>query len=381
MLRRVLPSILHFISSLQAVEISNDLAVTCGESKIEVRLDKSYLKSKKVPVTDTAQLHMSQNMTSCEPIEDGDSYKFLIFAPFDSCYTRVEHESEDYVYSNEIFYNNGRNKVMIFKWRCIYEDKYTVSVQHAITPVKRTLSFVTEKGEFDVDMKVYQDESFTASSEVTERTPIKLNTPVYVSLDLNRPFAWSNIVLSIRNCFATDQTESSVNTDNWYSLISGMCVQPEDDSVVLLENGMGTNARFKFNMFKWRTKTSYIYMHCEVYLCDKDKEECSRSDDRICTGADRVRRSAPEINEPAEGEVLTEFKPTFMSRGPILIDEVQSFGKGEIEAYEVEYNNEYLRLYIIVTISVVLAFVGILVGIIAVVIKRRNDQAKELFVN
>jgi len=56
------------------------------------------------------------------------------------------------------------------------------------------------------------------------------------------------------------------------------CVQPQDDSVVLLENGMGTNARFKFNMFKWRTKTSYIYMHCEVYLCDVDKEECSRSE-------------------------------------------------------------------------------------------------------
>jgi hypothetical protein len=217
---------------------------------------------------------------------------------------------------------------------------------------------------------------------VNERTPIKLNTPVYVSLDLNRPFAWQNIVLSIRNCFATDQTQASVETDNWYSLISGMCVQPQDDSVVLLENGMGTNARFKFNMFKWRTKTSYIYMHCEVYLCDVDKEECSRSEDRICTGADRVRRSAPEINEPAEGEVLTEFKPTFMSKGPIIIDEVKIIGKGEIEALEVQlYDNEFLRLYIIVTICVVLAFVGILVGIIAVVIRRRNQQAKELFVN
>jgi hypothetical protein len=367
---------------LYAVEIGNDIAVECGERKIEVRLDKSYLHSKKVHVTDKAQLHMSENQTSCEPIEEDESYKFVIFAPFDSCYTRVEHETEDYVYSNEIFYNNGRNKIMIFKWRCIYEDKYTVSYEHAITPIKRTLSFVTEKGEFDVAMKVYSDESFTPASEVNERTPIKLNTPVYVSLDLNRPFAWQNIVLSIRNCFATDQTQSSVETDNWYSLISGMCVQPQDDSVVMLENGMGTNARFKFNMFKWRTKTSYIYMHCEVYLCDVEKEECSRSDDTICTGADRVRRSAPEINEPADGEVLTEFKPTFMSKGPIIIDEVKIVGKGEIEALEVQlYDNEFLRLYIIVTICVVLAFVGILVGIIAVVIRRRNQQQKELFVN
>jgi hypothetical protein len=41
-----------------------------------------------------------------------------------------------------------------------------------------------------------------------------------------------------------------------------------------MENGVGNNARFKFNMFKWKSRTSYIYMHCEVYLCDSDKEEC-----------------------------------------------------------------------------------------------------------
>jgi hypothetical protein len=42
----------------------------------------------------------------------------------------------------------------------------------------------------------------------------------------------------------------------------------------MMENGVGNNARFKFNMFKWKSRTSYIYMHCEVYLCDSDKEEC-----------------------------------------------------------------------------------------------------------
>jgi len=70
-----------------------------------------------------------------------------------------------------------------------------------------------------------------------------------------------------------------------------------------------------------------------------------------------------------------------MSRGPILIDEVKIVGKGEIDALELNlYNNEFLRIYIVITICVVLAFVGILVGIIAVVIRRRNERAKELFV-
>ena len=58
--------------------------------------------------------------------------------------------------------------------------------------------------------------------QVTERTPIKLNSPVYVSLDLDRPFKWNNIVLSLRSCFATDNPRSAFPTDNYYSLITGM---------------------------------------------------------------------------------------------------------------------------------------------------------------
>lgn len=76
----------------------------------------------------------------------------------------------------------------------------------------------------------------------------------------------------------------------------------------------------------------------------------------ICTGADRTRRSVretpfdaysqrdrrspSEINEPAEGAILTELKPTFMSKGPIIMDEVTVVGKGTIEALQiVEYDN------------------------------------------
>jgi len=374
---RILPS-LFFISAISAIE-REEIAVACGKKKIEVRLEKDYLIKNGVNVANREQLHMGEN-TACIPIEEEDAYKFVIFAPFNSCFTKVEHETEDYVFSNQIYYNTTRQATEVFKWRCIYEDKYTVSYEHAITPIKRTLSFTTEKGQFDVDMRVYADEQYT--SEISERTPIRLNTPVYVSLNLDRPFAFPEIVLTVKNCFATDQTDPSSETANWYSLISGMCVQPNDPSIVLMENGVGNNARFKFNMFKWKTRTSYIYMHCEVYLCDSDKEECY-NEDAVCSGTDRVRRNA-ELG-PNDEEVVTEFKPTFMSKGPIIIDEdiIESVGKAEINRLEIDFmtDNEFLRLYIIVTICTVLAFVGILIGIIAVVIRRRAQQQKELFVS
>lgn len=375
-----------------------DIEVTCGASKIDVRVNKDYFEQEKMRLRNIEQLTMSKNGTNCIPTYDRDteSYRFIIFAPFTMCNTQVQHDTEDYIYSNSIYWHasNSAEPREVFAWKCTYEDKYSVSLDFAIKPVSRTLQFVTEKGKFDVDMKVYEDETFAPQYEVTERTPIKLNSPVYVSLDLDRPFKWNNIVLSLRSCFATDNPRSAYPTDNYYSLISGMCAAT-DDSVVILENGQGNNARFKFNMFKWRSKTSYIYMHCEVHLCDTEKETCSNDDD-ICTGADRAkrsvrttpfdaysqrdRRSPSEINEPAEGAILTELKPTFMSKGPIIMDEVTVVGKGTIEALQiVEYDNAFLRTYIISTILVVLVFVLVLVLIIAVVIRRRSQQRKELF--
>lgn len=362
---------------------AKEIEVTCGASKIDVRLDRKYLEEQNINVKAVDQLTMSKNSTNCIPTYDRDTqaYRFIIFAPFTACNTQIQHETEDYIYENDIFFKSGADSppTLIFKWKCTYEDQYVVSADFAIKPVERTLQFVTEQGKFDVAMKIYQDELFTPASEVTERTPIKLNTPVYVSLDLDRPFKWNNIVLSLRSCFATDSPQSSTATDNYHSLIANMCADHNDNSVRILENGQGNNARFKFNMFKWRSKTSYIYMHCEVHLCDKDKEDCSNNED-ICTGKDRARRSPSEINEPAEGAVLTELKPTFMSKGPIIMDELTIVGKGTIEALQIiEYDNDFLRVYIITTVCVVLVFVGILVGIIAVVIRRRNQQSKELF--
>jgi len=59
--------------------------------------------------------------------------------------------------------------------------------------------------------------------------------------------------------------------------------------------------------------------------------------DAVCSGTDRVRRNA-ELG-PNDEEVVTEFKPTFMSKGPIIIDEdiIESVGKAEINRLEIDF--------------------------------------------
>ena len=81
---------------------------------------------------------------------------------------RFWHKNSDYIYHNSIYWHApGSNEPReVFAWKCTYEDKYSVSLDFAIKPVERTLQFVTEKGKFDVQMKVYEDETFAPQYEV-----------------------------------------------------------------------------------------------------------------------------------------------------------------------------------------------------------------------
>ena len=104
-----------------------------------------------------------------------------------------------------------------------------------------------------------------------------------ISKYVSRNFAQKHFQSKISHFLVTAISEITICFSHWISLTKNLhfisrCAASSDDSVVILENGQGNNARFKFNMFKWRSKTSYIYMHCEVHLCDKEKETCSNDD-------------------------------------------------------------------------------------------------------
>ena len=60
-----------------------------------------------------------------------------------------------------------------------------------------------------------------------------------------------------------------------------------------------------------------------------------------------VEKPEVQLTEPEPGTVLTELKPTFMSKGPIIMDEVTIVGKGTIEALQIiEYDNGESSIYI-----------------------------------
>ena len=76
--------------------MKKDIEVTCGASKIDVRVNKNYFKEKRMDLRNIDQLTMSKNGTNCIPTYDRntESYRFIIFAPFTMCNTQVVHETE-----------------------------------------------------------------------------------------------------------------------------------------------------------------------------------------------------------------------------------------------------------------------------------------------
>ena len=79
-----------------------------------------------------------RNHAHCYSVQENNVFKLSIFFPFTGCGTNVVHDTEDYVYTNQIVLEQGKNrKITLLQFRCVYEDKYIVSYDEGIMPVKR----------------------------------------------------------------------------------------------------------------------------------------------------------------------------------------------------------------------------------------------------
>lgn len=271
----------------------------CGAAKIDIDVSKAFLMKHNIIVKDSSELHFSKHK-DCFAVDTGNSFKLQIFTPFTSCGTVVEHGNDDYAYTNEVVFENADRELSVFQFRCIYEDKYIVS-SGPISPTKRTLQFHSGEGEFEVAMQLYRGPSFSFMDKHADNPTVRLNDPVYVDIEFTSNLGFGDpgrdLVTSIKSCYATDTPEFS-NHNRYHPLISGMCINPEDESVEILENGNSDSARFKFNMFKWKGVIAYIYLHCEVHLCNNTIEAC-RHDEKMCHNRNQRKRKRRGITLPA----------------------------------------------------------------------------------
>merc|ERR1712025_512940 len=86
----------------------------------------------------------------------------------------------------------------------------------------------------------------------------------------------NDFTITLKSCFA-NHDPNHTNMDTYHYLIAGMCASPDDDTVQIYQNGLDgtTEAKFSFEMFKFRKGFDYFYLHCEVKLCNSTVEICN----------------------------------------------------------------------------------------------------------
>nr|CAB3267505.1 uromodulin [Phallusia mammillata] len=353
-----------------------DPKLHCNPGSIHVTISDSFFTRNNIDITDARQLHFYQH-SECfaERIDSG--YVITTYSPFTDCGTRVDHKGGEYTFRNEIVFSTPRSYKAIMSLECQYDDKYVVSSPLAITPQIRTLNFATARGTLSVAMNLYQRSDFHPKSKFGPRPSVVVGVPVYVSVDTNNIFGDNSIVTSLDSCYATTSQKYEV-MKNYHFLITGRCASPRDKTVRIFSNGENDKARFAFQMFRWKnSQDEYIYLHCEVYVCNKTSEICSGSgplcNNDISSRLTRAKRNTDTKSQGSDGP------SGFLTFGPIALATVK--GKGQpsfhTDLHVIEQDQELLTNCIFGSVFGILLLISIAL-VIATVVKRRRYHRKQM---
>ena len=395
----------------------------CQPNKMFVSITKSYLRRHNIEIKSAQQLHF-RGHKGCFAQEENDAYILSLFNPFQACGTLLEHTSEDYIYTNEVVLDkrDGQGATKLLEMRCVYEDKYIVS-SGPITPTKNTLTFTTEFGEFETKMTLYGNDRFDNNAKLGDRPSVQLGERVYVGVTMFIPLSQeynNDFTITLKSCFA-NHDPNHTNMDTYHYLIAGMCASPDDDTVQIYQNGLDgtTEAKFSFEMFKFRKGFDYFYLHCEVKLCNSTVEICNgNANGDQCNGitlndqeegSNRSKRDIydryyfPSDNELAHSAYRNRNKRAsdedvsaansmpdpvddslaYLSRGPLVFNETDglenvaskssiqissAFDDGRIE-------QSFLRLWVFSGVAAVIGVIGIILTGVTI-FKRRQERLK-----
>ena len=111
--------------------------LSCGSNKITIVFDAAEIRKSSMKVENQTQIFF-RGFENCHSQQKGDKYLMTLFFPFTSCGTNVVHDTEDFVYTNEVVMKTKDDYVItLLQFRCVYEDKYIVSYEHGLKPIER----------------------------------------------------------------------------------------------------------------------------------------------------------------------------------------------------------------------------------------------------
>jgi len=244
----------------------------------------------------------------CQPIKSENSSHVTITTSLVDCGTTVEHTDETVIYRNVVkdgYARNaiiGRLQVLEIPFECVYLNQAAASMVQMNIEQAEVIALTPEDGSgaFELRINIFKSENY-AEEYNSFPLVVTLQQRLYFQVSVDTPD--TRLGITADTCYATPINSRSKKEK--YDIIINGC--PKDDTV-LFHNGPSTTQRFSFEAFQFMNGhvEPYLYVHCEVELCNLTDSEPSCKKD--CNN---------EVDNRRRRAVNTDIYD--LERGPIVI--------------------------------------------------------------
>ncbi|XP_018428794.1 PREDICTED: uromodulin-like [Nanorana parkeri] len=217
--------------------------LTCGAHEMRVSFLKCQLKSQDIDASKLTTANIGC-YTLQDDIVNGTYSKSTTHATYISTIDILLGSSNDLFIPQEV----------TVQMKCSYPLNIQVSLNTAMNP-----------------MVSFQDASYTLPYEAPV-VEMSSKSFLYVGVTLDGPGNSPYIVL-MKNCFGTPT--NNINDTIKYHIIKDSCPIKQDSTISVPINGVSNEGRFSLQLFRFITRYSQIYLHCEINLCDPTTNICT----------------------------------------------------------------------------------------------------------
>ncbi|XP_037536767.1 alpha-tectorin-like [Nematolebias whitei] len=183
------------------------------------------------------------------------------------CGAEITYNNNEINYTNAIMSQNTtdlivRHDQVFIEFSCFNSQPELKSVSFRVKDNSYVSTVKSGEWTYNVSMTPYIDEK--CSKAVATDTDVKLDQKVWVELRTKGLDA-KRIAVVTKSCWAT--SEPNPDSTPRYDLIVDGCANPDDGTVHVKGNGVGTSNLFSFNMFEFTRHPDNVYLHCQLQLC------------------------------------------------------------------------------------------------------------------
>ncbi|XP_054992779.1 uromodulin [Sorex araneus] len=260
-----------------------DYHLECGANDIKVSVGKCQLRS--LGFKNVIMYLQDSRCSGFSERGDRDWMSVVTPARHGPCGTVMTTNETHATYSNTLYLADEiiiRDRNIKIHFACSYPLDMKVSLESSLQPMVSSLNIsLGGTGMFTVRMALFQSATYT---QPFQGPSVSLTTEAFLYVgtmldggDLAR------LALLMTNCYATPSGNATDPLK--YFIIRDRCPRTEDPTIHVEENGESPQGRFSVQMFRFAGNYDLVYLHCEVYLCDRLTEHCKPT----CTGTRSLR--------------------------------------------------------------------------------------------